>query len=61
MEHSLFENCLHYILPFRLGGPVKVAEEEEDLLSDLITTVFVDQLLALPGTVQYRGRGYKKI
>ena len=44
--NSLCLDCLNYCIQFRLGGEIKPGEEEEDLM----TTVFEDQPLALPGS-----------
>ena len=40
----------YYLLLCRLGGTVEADEEEETLISDLITTLYVEQLLALLGS-----------
>ena len=48
---------LRYILPLGLGSTVKAAEEDHYLLSDLvsqlITTEFVEQTLFLPESAKY--------
>ena len=49
MEQGPFYDWLHNILSFVLGGPVKAAEDNHYLLSDLIMTVFVDHPLTLLG------------
>ena len=49
MKHSQLYDRLRYLLSFRLGGFLKAAEEEEYLLTQLLTTMFVEQPVALPG------------
>ena len=52
---NLIHGCLHYLLPFMLGGAVKAAEEEKLLESYLLmTTVFVEQPLAPRGFAYLR-------
>ena len=36
MPNSLFYDCLHYLLPFRHGGPVNKAGEEVQSVTDLM-------------------------
>ena len=52
MQYSLFQDWFHYLWPFGLGGAVKAAEEEDDLirecLNTLMTKLFIDQPLAWP-------------
>ena len=43
---------MQHSLPFGLGGALSTAEEEEDLMNQLIMTVFVEQPLALPKSVK---------
>ena len=50
VQHSLFYNCLPYILPFGLDNTINTAGEEEDSFNELLlTTVFVEQPMASPG------------
>ena len=49
---------MRYSLPFGLGGAVNTAEEEDDLRTELMTTLIVEQFLALPESankLKYRG------
>ena len=50
MQQTLFYDWVRYILLFGLGGAMKEAEIDHYLFSDLITTVFVEQTLASPGS-----------
>ena len=53
---SLFYDRFHYLLLFGLGFVVCMCEEEDhlpSLMNELITKVFVEQLLALPGSAKY--------
>ena len=38
--------------PYRLGGAIKPGEEEGDISGESLTTVFVEQPLALPGSAK---------
>ena len=49
MQHSLFYDWLRYLLQFESGGGVNMREEEDEFVSDLVTTVFVEQPMASPG------------
>ena len=52
--YDIIFNCLHYILPFWLNGAIKAGEAGvTQWLNLLMTTVFVEQLLSLPGSVKY--------
>ena len=43
MQHCLFYDWVSYNLPFGLGGAVKLREEEEHSVGDLIMTLFVEK------------------
>ena len=39
--HSLFCDCLHKLVTFRLGGTVKIGEEEDYGVNELINENFI--------------------
>ena len=57
VQHILFNAWKHHFKLFGLGGTAKPGEEEGHLLSErlnkLITTVFIEQPQALPGSANY--------
>ena len=42
-----------YLKPFGRGGAVKLWEEKDDSLNELMTRLFVEQPLASPGSANY--------
>ena len=53
--HILFYTWKSYLKPFRRGGAVKLWEEKDDLINELINyEVFVEQPLASPGSAKLR-------
>ena len=53
MQHSLFHDWKHHLKLFGICGAVKQGEEEGDLLTLLIMTVFVEQPMTSPGSAKY--------
>ena len=46
----IFYDCLHYPLLFGIGGAVNIVDEEDEVVTKRITTVFVKLLLASLGS-----------
>ena len=59
--HGIFCYWIHPLKRSWLGGVVKQGAEEGDNLSQLITTVFVEQPLALHGSAHHLSDLFKNI
>ena len=53
MQYSLFYDWKNHSYWLGLGAAIKAGEEEEDIITKLMTTLVVEQSLAAPGLATY--------